>query len=222
MIKRSKLKEFKLQRYNKATSCMKLKENDNLISAILEDEETVFLSTRDGYGLSFATSEIPITGIKSAGVKGINVKDDILVSVNNFNRSNAEFLTVITERATAKRIRLSEFEISTRARKGLLIIREVKTNPYKVLKTFITDNKSYLGLKTSILNEFKLTELPITDRYSTWKELLKQNIFDAYIKTELKTKNDSEIIEELDIPKKEKINLDDIDSRLMTIDDFLN
>ena len=201
---------------------MKLKENDNLISAILEDEETVFLSTRDGYGLSFATSEIPITGIKSAGVKGINVKDDILVSVNNFNRSNAEFLTVITERATAKRIRLSEFEISTRARKGLLIIREVKTNPYKVLKTFITDNKSYLGLKTSILNEFKLTELPITDRYSTGKELLKQNIFDAYIKTELKTKNDSEIIEELDIPKKEKINLDDIDSRLMTIDDFLN
>ena len=103
-----------------------------------------------------------------------------------------------------------------------MIIREVKTNPYKVLKTFITDNKSYLGLKTSILNEFKLTELPITDRYSTGKELLKQNIFDAYIKTELKTKNDSEIIEELDIPKKEKINLDDIDSRLMTIDDFLN
>ena len=222
MIKRTNLKDFKLTRWSKPTVCMKLKENDNLISAILEDEETVFLSTRDGYGLSFATSEIPITGIKSAGVKGINVKDDILVSVNNFNRSNAEFLTVITERATAKRIRLSEFEISTRARKGLLIIREVKTNPYKVLKTFITDNKSYLGLKTSILNEFKLTELPITDRYSTGKELLKQNIFDAYIKTELKTKNDSEIIEELDIPKKEKINLDDIDSRLMTIDDFLN
>lgn len=222
MIKRTNLKDFKLTRWSKPTVCMKLKENDNLISAILEDEETVFLSTRDGYGLSFTTSEIPITGIKSAGVKGINVKDDILVSVNNFNRSNAEFLTVITERATAKRIRLSEFEISTRARKGLLIIREVKTNPYKVLKTFITDNKSYLGLKTSILNEFKLTELPITDRYSTGKELLKQNIFDAYIKTELKTKNDSEIIEELDIPKKEKINLDDIDSRLMTIDDFLN
>ena len=28
MIKRSKLKEFRLQRYNKATSCMKLKDND--------------------------------------------------------------------------------------------------------------------------------------------------------------------------------------------------
>ena len=223
MIKRTALKEFKLTRWSKPTVCMKLKEDDTLIAAILEEEDTVFLSTKNGYGLSFTTNEIPITGIKSAGVKGINVKDDILVSVNNFNRNNAEFLTVVTEKATAKRIRLSEFELSTRARKGLLIIREVKTNPYKVLKAFITDNKSYLGLKSSVLNEFKLTELPIADRYSTGKELLKQqNILDAYIKTELKTKEEIEVLDEVDIPKKDKIDLDDIDSRLMTIDDFLN
>ena len=50
MIKRSKLKEFKLQRYNKATSCMKLKENDQVISAQIEEYDTVFLTTNTGYG----------------------------------------------------------------------------------------------------------------------------------------------------------------------------
>lgn len=223
MIKRSNIGDFKLTRWSKPTVCMKLKENDSLVSAILEEESTVFLSTRNGYGLSFETDEIPITGIKSAGVKGINMKDDVLISVSNFDRQTAEYLTVVTEKATAKRIRLSEFEISTRARKGLLIIREVKTNPYKVLKTFIVDSKEYLGLKSSILDEFKLTELPIADRYSTGKELLKQSILDAYIKTELKKKSSEEELEEKEeVPKKDKVNLDDIDSRLMTIDDFLN
>ncbi|MBO5138440.1 MAG: DNA topoisomerase IV subunit A [Bacilli bacterium] len=224
MIKRTALKDFRLTRWSKPTTCMKLKDGDRLIGAMLEEESTVFLSTRNGYGLSFLTDEIPITGAKSAGVKGINIKDDELVSVSNFNRASAEYLTVVTEKATAKRIKLSEFDLSTRARKGLLIIREVKTNPYKVLKTFVADNKCYLGLKSSVLNEFKLTELPIADRYSTGKEIVKQVIQDAYIKCELKTKDASlEVDDNIEVvSKKEKIDLNDIDSRLMTIDDFLN
>lgn len=224
MIKRTTLKDFRLTRWSKPTTCMKLKDGDRLIGAMLEEESTVFLSTRNGYGLSFLTDEIPITGAKSAGVKGINIKDDELVSVSNFNRASAEYLTVVTEKATAKRIKLSEFDLSTRARKGLLIIREVKTNPYKVLKTFVADNKCYLGLKSSVLTELKLTELPIADRYSTGKEIVKQVIQDAYIKCELKTKDVSlEVNDNIEVvSKKDKIDLNDIDSRLMTIDDFLN
>lgn len=223
MIKRTLLKDLKLTRWSKPATCMKLKENDRLISVVSEEADTIFLSTKNGYGLSFLTNEIPVTGSKSAGVKGINIKDDQLVSISNFDRSNSEYLTVVTERSTAKRIKLSEFDLSTRARKGLLIIREVKTNPYKVLKTFIVDNKCYLGLKSSVLTEIKLTELPIADRYSTGKEFLKQVIQDAYIKCELKTKEKDIVCSDKDIIfKKDKVDLDDIDSRLMTIDDFLN
>ena len=231
MIKRTNIKDFKLARWSKPTVCMKLKDNDSLVSAMIEDYDTVFLSTRCGYGLSFLTSEIPVTGVKSAGVKGINIKDDSLVSVNCFDRFNSEYLTVVTEKATGKRIKLSEFLLSTRARKGLLIIREVKTNPYRVLKTFISDNSSYLGLKSSVISLFKLTELPIADRYSTGKELVKQVISDCYIKALLKKRNDidnnnddnnSNNNNNIDVAKKDKIDLNDIDSRLMTIDDFLN
>ena len=131
MIKRSKLPEFKLTRYSKPTSCMKLKDDDEVIDAMLENENCVFLTTDTGYGLGFATSDIPIVGVKASGVKAIMLKDDVVVSISNFDYNKNEFISIVTDKGTAKRVRLNEFPISTRARRGLLILREVKTNPYK-------------------------------------------------------------------------------------------
>ena len=231
MIKRSKLKEFKLQRYNKATSCMKLKDNDLVISAIEENYDTIFLTTNTGYGLSFKTEEIPLVGVKASGVKAMKLKDDYLVSSNNFSYSEHEFISVITTKGTGKRVRLQEFELSTRTRRGIQIIREVKSNPYIILNTFITDSKNQLGLKNGDIKIVKNTELPIADRYSTGSQIVKHQLSDAFVVSELRTikkeqeslieDNTNEIIEEKKESKKDKISLSEIDDRLMTIDDFL-
>lgn len=233
MIKRSKLKEFKLQRYSKATSCMKLKDNDYVIASFLETSLYLFLTTDSGYGLSFKTEEVPVVGVKASGVKGIKLKDDNLVSVNQYDPEKDEFISIITEKGTGKRVRLSDFEVSTRTRRGLQVIREVKTNPYKILKTFITDSRNYIGLKNSDINKYKLTELPISDRHSTGSQITKHNITDAYLDAVLVRNNKEQInliseeevsvkeeVEEVK-PKKERISLKEIDDRLMTIDDFL-
>lgn len=237
MIKRSKLKDFKLLRYSKETSCMKLKDNDYVIAAFTEDKPCLFLTTDTGFGLSFKTEEVPIVGVKASGVKAIKLKDDNLVSINQYSQTEDEFISIITTKGTGKRVRLNEFELSTRTRRGLLVIREVKTNPYKILKTFITDSKNYIGLKNSDINIIKLTELPISDRHSIGSQLTKHNLTDAFQESILvrSTKEqidliDEKVIEEKDVvvekeeskPKKEKISLKEIDDRLMTIDDFLN
>ena len=222
LIKRSILKEFEVSRWSKPINCMKLKEEDRLIQVCLEEKDCVFVTTKNGFGLSFKTEEIPISGVKAGGVKAINLKDDEVVSVNNFDYNTDEYLSIITDKNTGKRIKLSEFELSTRTRKGLLVIREVKSNPHKVLKAFIEDSKEHLGLKSSKIIDIKLTELPISDRYSIGKELTKHNVTDAFIFKNLLEKNISETKEEKkEIPKKEQVDLNDIDSRLMTIDDFL-
>lgn len=228
MIKRSKLKDFKLQRYSKATSCMKLKGNDEIISAVVEEFDTVFLTTNTGYALSFKTDEIPVVGVKASGVKAMKLKDDHLVSINNFSYQEHEFVSVVTTKGTAKRVRLSEFELSTRTRRGILLLREVKTNPYEVLNTFITDSREHLGLRNGKIVEVKLTELPISDRYSTGSQIVKQKITDAFIMTSLSSKSkkkesSEEVVEkeEVKIPKKDTVSLQEIDDRLMTIDDFL-
>ena len=232
MIKRSKLKDFKLQRYNKATSCMKLKEDDELVEVLLEEKPYLFLVTNTGYGLSFNCEEVPLVGVKAAGVKAQKLKDDYVVSASNFSYTDDEFITIITDKGTGKRVRLNEFEISSRTRRGLLVIREVKSNPYQIVKAFITDTKKTIGIKNSDITYLKLTELPITDRYSTGSQITKHKLVTAFIEANLVSKKDNvKSIEEKEntkpsteekvIPKKDRISLKEIDDRLMTIDDFL-
>jgi len=235
MIKRSKLKEFKLQRYNKATSCMKLKDNDEVISVISEEYDTVFITTNTGYGLSFKTEEIPVVGVKASGVKAMKLKDDYIASINNFSYQQHEYIAVITTKGTAKRVRLSEFECSTRTRRGVQIIREVKSHPYTILQTFIEDAKNYIGLQTDEIISIKLTEFPIADRYSTGSQIIKKDILSAYLIPTLTRVNKTQetlldleepkiiqVVEEKEVPKKDKISLQEIDDQLMTIDDFLD
>ena len=231
IVKRSKLKEFQLQRYNKATSCMNLKDNDKLITVLVEDYDSLFMTTNTGYGLSFKTDEIPVVGPKAAGVKGMKLKDDYIVSANNFDYNKHEFITILTNKGTGKRVRLNEFELSTRTRRGVLVLREVKSNPYRVIKTFIEDSRNLIGLKNSEITIIKSTELPISDRYSTGTAVIKHSINDAFIvfnivKTqdvkEQETIEDIVVEEKKEEKKKDKVSLEEIDDRLMTIDDFLN
>ena len=233
MVKRSKLREFKLQRYSKATSCMNLKDDDQVIDAFIEDKKNLFLVTDSGYGLAFPTEEVPIVGVKAAGVKGMKLKDDYLVSANMFDFNQDEYITVITDKGTAKRVRLNEFELLSRARRGLQIVREVKTNPYKVLKTFVVDNKEFIGIKNDDIKTMKLTELPIADRYSTGSLISKHQLTDAFIVANLTKATQEELplveVEEIEVleeepttSKKDRVSLKEIDDRLMTIDDFLS
>lgn len=219
MVKKTQLSEFKVLRYTKPVTCMKLKADDKVISVVTNNHENVFVTTKHGYGLKYLASEIPVTGLRSAGVKAITLKNDEVVSAHIY--SNEEFITIITSKSTAKRVKLSEFETTSRGRKGVLIVRDVKTNPYYILKTFIISNKELLGYKVSDeIKEIKITEFPIVDRYSTGTQIEKKEITDFFIKKELQKDFDKE--EEPVKEEKKEISLESIDDRIMTIDDFLD
>ena len=218
MIKRTKISEFEVSRYNKSINCMKLKDGDILIQAFVSIYNNIFVSTNKGYGLWYDITEIPLVGLRTSGVKSINLKDDYVVSVNNFD--NIDYISLITDKKTGKRMKISEFEKSTRARRGLMILKEVKSNPYHVLKTFTENSNNHLILRTDEIIEIKLTELPILDRYSTGSNISKKEIIDANIKVNLE-KKDNNIPSIKEDVEKPKISLKEIDERLLTIDDFL-
>ncbi|MGE5456208.1 MAG: DNA topoisomerase IV subunit A [Ignavibacteriales bacterium] len=219
MIKKTKLDEFKVQRYSKPIIAIKLKDNDLVVGITNSNGTDILVATKNGYALRYNTSEISPTGVKAAGVKSINLKNDYVVSSVLFNDS--EYLMVITDKNTGKRIKISEFEKTTRARKGILLVRDVKTNPYHILKTFIFNSKDMLGLKTdNDIIYIKPTELPIADRYSTGSNISKDNIREVFIESTLSKKDNikEEVVEE----KEEPVSLETIDERIMTIDDFLD
>ena len=220
MIKRTKLNEFKLLRYNKAVNCMKLKDDDRLISAFLSKYNNIFVSTNSGYGLWYDINEIPVVGLRTSGVKSINLKDkEEVVSVNNFD--NIEYISLITDKKTGKRMKLSEFEKSSRARRGLMILKEIKSNPYHVLKTFTENTNTHLVIRSSENIIMKLTELPILDRYSTGSNITKNNIDDVNILVSLKKKENETEVNIQPTSTKPRISIQEIDDRLLTIDDFL-
>ena len=219
MIKRTKLSEFKVSRYTKPVNCMNLKDDDELLTAFISTYNNIFVATRLGFGLWFDINDIPLVGLKTSGVKAINLKDDKVVSVNNFG--DIEYISVIMNKGTGKRVKLSEFEKSTRARRGLMLVREVKASPYKIVKTFTVDAKNYIGIKTDEINEMKLTELSIMDRYSTGNNITKKKIVDAFNICSLVKKNEGDKPNiNKDVPKT-RISLKEIDERLITIDDYI-
>ena len=227
MIKRTKLMDFKVSRYSKPVVCMKLKADDRLVAVYPTLSKDLFIVTKHGYSLWFDCDEVPIVGLKTSGVKGINLKDDVVVSSMNFNAKTEEYVAVITDKGTGKRVRLTEFEKSSRARRGLLVLREVKTNPYLVLRAFITESKHRFGLRGTDVEFYKLTELPIADRYSTGSTITKSYLEDAFLEATLQKEATEVIQSEEETPKKEeepkkKVSLKEIDERLMTIDDFLD
>lgn len=221
MVKRTKISDFKVQRYSKPITCMKLKDNDKVVSVCMDIASDVFISTYGGYGLRYKLDEIPIVGLKTSGVKAINLKNDYVVNGEVFDSKTSEYLTLVTSKNTAKRIHLSQFDYISRAKKGVQIIREVKTNPYNILKTFITNSKDILGIKTrDDIISIKVTEIPILDRYSTGTVICKNNIIDIFKNFKVITKETNCI--DNTINSNENQNLDSIDNKIMTIDDFLD
>ncbi len=227
MVKKTLLEDFKVQRYSKPISCIKLKDNDEVINVSDEAYNEVFIATKKGYGLWYDKSEIPTIGLKTAGVKSINLKDDEVVSANLFDGS-FEYVTVITAKGLSKRIKLTEFEKTTRAKRGLLIIREVKSNPQEIISAFVSDVKHNIVIKTINKDiKLKLSEIPIMDRYSVGSTLTKSKVQAVYQPTELIKKEDKPAVVSKPVTKEEskekkEVSLKEIDDKFMTIDDFLD
>ena len=221
MVKRTLISDLKASRYTKPMPYIKLKDGDFVANISYNKGTDVFITTHNGYGLRFNIDEIPILGSRASGVKGISLKNDVVSSGSVIDEE--EYISIITTKNTGKRVKLSEFERISRARKGIQVIRDVKTNPYYILKSFVI-TKHNIGLKfKEDIEIIKLSDLPISDRYSTGTQLSKHQIIDVFIEKELENpKNKKTDKEEVKEVIKENVELDKIDERMMTIDDFLD
>ena len=132
-IKRVERKEFSPWRTYKSKSVKfaKLKNEDDLIIGISPIKlDDVMLVTKNGYALRFNVAEVPVVGAKAAGVKAINLKkDDVLVAA--FIANTASFY-LLTQRGSLKRMAITGIPVTSRANRGLQVLRELKTKPHRV------------------------------------------------------------------------------------------
>ncbi len=116
---------------SKSTKYVKLKDDkDRVVTLLPVIMEDLLLVTKNGYALRFSSQEVPIQGLKSAGVKGINLKNDDSLASAFAVTSNSFF--VLTQRGSLKRMAVDDIPQTSRANRGLLVLRELKTKPHRV------------------------------------------------------------------------------------------
>lgn len=116
---------------SKSTKYVKLKDDkDRVVTLSPVIMEDLLLVTKNGYALRFSSQEVPIQGLKSTGVKGINLKNDDSLASAFAVTSNSFF--VLTQRGSLKRMAVDDIPQTSRANRGLLVLRELKTKPHRV------------------------------------------------------------------------------------------
>lgn len=223
MIKRTKLSEFKVQRYSKSIRMMNLKDDDEVVDVTNSGYSNVLIATKKGYGLWYDISEVPIVGVKASGVKSINLKDDEVVSGVIFS-SDEEYVTILTDKGTGKRLKLGELEKTSRAKRGILLMKEIKSNPSRIIKVYIEPSKNLIGIVSDNYSKIvKINEIAIMDRYSNGSYIIKDKIVSSYIVVGLTSEEDSREEEDKKIVKTEnsQISLKEIDDKLLQIDSLM-
>ena len=188
MIKRTRESEYEVSRTSKAMTSMKLKEDDEVVSVILAKTDILTVS-KGGYYCKFKKQEIPLVGVRGTGVKAMNLKDDQIVVA--LGLENEEYLTIFTNKNTAKRVKLSDLEETGRAKRGNSIIKKVKSSPYEISNVLNTNAKTEITLiNEDGKKEIKNSEIPIMDLQSTGSAISKKAILYSLINVEINKKSE--------------------------------
>ena len=202
-IKRVERKEFSPWRTYKSKSVKyaKLKdETDQIVAVAPIKLDDVLLISQNGYALRFNIEEVPVVGAKAAGVKAMNLKeDDILQSAFI---CNTQSFYLLTQRGSLKRVSIEEIPATSRAKRGLQVLRELKNKPHRVFLAGAVAEQGFVGdlFSTEVdgndqtllvqsnkgtIYESRLQDLNLSERTSNGSfisdTISDEEVFDAYL-----------------------------------------
>ncbi|CEY28570.1 topoisomerase IV subunit A%2C ParC [Streptococcus pneumoniae] len=203
-IKRVERKEFSPWRTYKSKSVKyaKLKdETDQIVAVAPIKLDDVLLISQNGYALRFNIEEVPVVGAKAAGVKAMNLKEnDVLQSAFICNTPS---FYLLTQRGSLKRVSIEEIPATSRAKRGLQVLRELKNKPHRVFLAGAVAEQGFVGdlFSTEVdvndqillvqsnkgtIYESRLQDLSLSERTSNGSfisdTISDEEVFDAYLK----------------------------------------
>ena len=189
LVKQTELSNLPVTRYSKPMTIFKLKDNDEVVSASINDG-VVYIVTENGFALKFNKEEIPVVGLKTSGVKGIKLVSDAVVSAFVTNE-NHEYITIFTDKNTAKRVKLEEIDYSKRSLKGDNILHSPKSKKYKITECYAGSSKTNYGLIREETETIKSSDISIMDKSSTGSTISKKDLTDVFKEARLKVIDDA-------------------------------
>lgn len=155
---------------SRAITAIKLKSKDSKVVRIdkvkPDSKQEITLITNQAYAVRFDISEIPTSGSKAVGVKSVNLKDnDYIVNYVLADPKYVDLINIgiITQRGAFKQLKLNLINKVTRAKRGVLVLRELKTKPHRIMAISSYGENHILHLTTSSDRHIELntSEFPL-------------------------------------------------------------
>ena len=160
---------------SRAITAIKMKKDDSQVVRVdlikPDTKAEIILFTHKAYAVRYDVSEVPESGAKAAGVKSVNLKDDdfvvsyILVDPQYLNLVR---VGLVTQRGAFKQFKVKLINKVSRAKRGVLVLRELKNNPHRIVAVASYGQDHELTITTSSKRRIKLetNDYPLGDRYS--------------------------------------------------------
>lgn len=150
-----------------ASVAIKLRDNAQVVNVDYYEptNENCSLLTisRQGYAVRYDVADVPVTGIRTAGVRAINLKDDDQVA-DQILVKDGQDIAVITQRGAFKEMPIDEIEVGARARRGELVLRRLKSHPHEIAD-FLAYDPDYQGAFEAITNRPAFQDIMATDHH---------------------------------------------------------
>lgn len=187
MIKRTLLSDFVTFRSykSKTANAMNVKAGASVIFVDVQHEPSddleILLVSKQGFGLRYFVNEIALVGLKAAGVKSMNLKvGDCVVGGAIFNPTDQSKVQVllVTQRGSAKRLNVYDVNVLGRAKRGLVLLKEVKSNPYEFVyvSKVIQSGDLFDVFSANEQVTLEVMKVPLLDRYSNGSSILSQPV----------------------------------------------
>lgn len=167
MIKKSALSLFKTTRYNKPLVAMKVKDNDEIVNVIrLSKDSLISVLTFKGMSLTYSTAELSDTGLRAAGVKSINLKDeDYVIMTDAVNQDSSVIMA--TQRGAIKCINFKVLQEAKRAQRGITLLKELKKAPHRLVAGHvIKDEETYTIFSNSHSESGAIANIHQSEQYT--------------------------------------------------------
>lgn len=150
-----------------ASVAIKLRDNAQVVNVDYYEptNENCSLLTisRQGYAVRYDVADVPVTGIRTAGVRAINLKDNDQVA-DQILVKDGQDIAVITQRGAFKEMPVDEIEVGARARRGELVLRRLKSHPHEIAD-FLAYDHDYQGAFETITDRPAFQDIMATDHH---------------------------------------------------------
>ncbi len=129
-IKKTPVSNWKVDRNSKVMTAMNVPRGAQMLNAFIAyHDQQILLVSKDGNSYRYDIDQIPSTGVKSKGVKALNLSKGDEVAYACAINQDVPAILYVSSTGACKRVHLEEIVEGNRPMKGNLVCKRIKTNP---------------------------------------------------------------------------------------------